>query len=310
MPPGTDARRCSDCIPVTESRTMKPPLKFSTVTMLSRHKEAYFHQSTRQLARKSNKKRGAKRKTGCRKLRGNMNLPPLLSVSVRKKQRKPDLDDMEESAGEDMDLEEKSDKDSSDEDEDDSFQEEEDDEEDEEEEEREAEGDEEDEEDEEVLTPYDHKSEDCFIENGDPIIVGWASSNTWSVAVAQEDYESEQEVNIRVHHHSFEAQSKSFLPSWVTEKELKKYLGGTGNNRPPKELLARNQPRGHVAYITPIEINSILLAGPVAELEGGFLTELQHTSVRYFLSYTATQICFGSKKSKKKPICPICSSAE
>jgi hypothetical protein len=51
------------------------------------------------------------------------------------------------------------------------------------------------------------------------------------------------------------------------------------NNSAPPELLALKQPNGHVPYVN--HINVVLLAGPhTATLEDGFVSNLQHDSVR------------------------------
>ena len=106
----------------------------------------------------------------------------------------------------------------------------------------------------------------------------------WSYAVAEQEYVIEHEdnmtgqqkddVEINVHHHGFDG--RQLVPSWVKAPELKAYLADVENSTPPKERLAQRQPENCVAYIVPFRVADILLAGPAtAELEQGFLTELQ-----------------------------------
>jgi hypothetical protein len=89
-----------------------------------------------------------------------------------------------------------------------------------------------------------------------------------------------------------------------------------GKTAPPAEMLVKNQPPGHVAYIMKIEVDNILLAGPAtATLEDGFLSSLQHRSIRSFLEIPEEIFCFGScrkrnsrkrKHSRKSRVCPLC----
>ena len=115
------------------------------------------------------------------------------------------------------------------------------------------------------------------------MILGWPPSRgkpaTWSCAVAVEDYEGDGH-EVKVHHLAFHAESKRLLRSWVVSAELQGYLAGT-TPAPPKELLASKKPRGRVAYVTPVDVGDILLAGPAtAALTSGFLSVVQHVSVR------------------------------
>ena len=86
--------------------------------------------------------------------------------------------------------------------------------------------------------------------------------------------QQKDDVEINVHHHGFDG--RQLVPSWVKAPELKAYLADVENSTPPKERLAQRQPENCVAYIVPFRVADILLAGPAtAELEQGFLTELQ-----------------------------------
>ena len=97
------------------------------------------------------------------------------------------------------------------------------------------------------------------------------------------------------------------MPCWVVESELKHFLADTKVNKPPRELLAKKQPKGHVAYVAPFPVEHILLAGLVAELEGGFLTEVQHSCARYQLDLPKTKYCFGSARTRQVgKNCPLC----
>ena len=117
----------------------------------------------------------------------------------------------------------------------------------------------------------------------DPLILIFPGKR-WSYAVAEQEYVIEHEdnmtgqqkddVEINVHHHGFDG--RQLVPSWVKAPELKAYLADVENSTPPKERLAQRQPENCVAYIVPFRVADILLAGPAtAELEQGFLTELQ-----------------------------------
>ena len=160
-------------------------------------------------------------------------------------------------------------------------------------------------EEDECLFPYDWTSQENLIDAEDPLILGWPGERpTWSYGVAQEsfgyieeeeeDEEEEEEEKeekeeeeegktpqLRVHHYSFDAESQTLMPSWMTPKDLTAYLAAE-DAKAPKEMLAETQPTGHVAYITAVDAEDILLAGPkTAELdaETGFLSPLQHASV-------------------------------
>ena len=158
----------------------------------------------------------------------------------------------------------------------------------------------------EYFLPYDVNADENFIEKGDPLILGWASgsgSATWSYAIAVEDFEGKGE-QISVHHYSFHVRSQTLLPSWVTPSELSAYTTSE-TAPPPPELLSKSRPSGHVPYITHVDADDILLAGPATStLEDGFLSQLQHASVRSFLSIPNKALCFGQKH--KSPGCPRC----
>ena len=158
-----------------------------------------------------------------------------------------------------------------------------------------------------VLMPYDAKSNESLIEVGDPVVVGWPAVDsghaTWSFAVARQSYNG-SESELQVQHYNFDARTDSLLPSWVVEAELTSYL--TSNSAPPPELLAKTKPHGHVAYTDDVPVDNILLVGPVTHLQTGFLSQLQHDSVRKFLNIPEQQLCFGKKRSKTSPPCPGC----
>ena len=100
------------------------------------------------------------------------------------------------------------------------------------------------------------------------------------------------------------------MPSWVTQSELTSYLEDMENNSAPPELLALKQPNGHVPYVDHINVADVLLAGPhTATLEDGFVSNLQHVSVRHFLDFPAGQFRFGAGKRTtncKAKRCPRC----
>ena len=127
-------------------------------------------------------------------------------------------------------------------------------------------------------------------------MLGWSEVKKWSYAVAEGEYERKEGASeiaeIDVHHHGWDG--AELVPSWVVETELKNYLGDTQGNAPPRELFAKKKPKGHVAYIAPFSVECILLTGPVAELEGGYLTEVQHRTARYHVE--SPGFCFGSAK--------------
>jgi hypothetical protein len=102
--------------------------------------------------------------------------------------------------------------------------------------------------------------------------------------------------------------AKKLMPSWVTQSELTSYLEDMENNSAPPELLALKQPNGHVPYVDHINVADVLLAGPhTATLEDGFVSRLQHDSVRHFLDVQAGQFCFGAgKRTTKAKWCPKC----
>lgn len=157
------------------------------------------------------------------------------------------------------------------------------------------------------LEPFDHTSQANLIEKSDPLIIGWVSKPpSWSAAVACEDFDGSSEV-IKVRHFSFDTSSRTLLPSWVVASELTTYSTGTTRS-PPAELLAIKQPPGHVPYVDTVEAANILLAGPnTAALEAGFLSPLQHRSVRAFLGLKEKELCFGRRKgTRKNSPCPGC----
>ena len=126
--------------------------------------------------------------------------------------------------------------------------------------------------------------------------------------MAKESREENSDVtSIRVHHYNFDG--KKLVPCWVIQSELDSYL--VGKTKAPKELHAKTQPPGHVAYIGPIEVERITLCGyEVAKLtDQGFLTQMQHASLRYHLRFPASKPCFGVRggrsRAKQDVCCPL-----
>ena len=163
-----------------------------------------------------------------------------------------------------------------------------------------------DDDDEGWLLPYDATSQENFIQSGDPVILGWPASRgklaTWSCAIAVEDFEGDGN-EIKVQHLSFQVERKNLLCSWVVDEELQSYLAGK-SKKPPKELLSNKRPRGHVAYVTQVDVGDILLAGPAtAALTAGFLSDVQHRSIREFLDLNDGTPCFGKWKCAPCPAC-------
>ena len=90
----------------------------------------------------------------------------------------------------------------------------------------------------------------------------------------------------------------------------------------PKEKLALMQPDEHVAFITPVDVEDVLLAGPntaALDLATGFLSELQHATARHYIQISENVVCFGTvpgehirqKRKKTRPtpqqmVCALC----
>ena len=170
----------------------------------------------------------------------------------------------------------------------------------------------------ELLWPFDSKL--YCIDKEDPVMLGWPGERpTWSYGVAQEAFNGET-TQIRVHHYSFDAESQRLMPSWLTPKDLVAYEDAN-NVKAPKEKLALMQPDEHVAFITPVDVEDVLLACPntaALDLATRFLSELQHATARHYIQISENVACFGTvpgehirkKRKKTRPtpqrVYPLC----
>ena len=108
--------------------------------------------------------------------------------------------------------------------------------------------------------------------------------------------EHDTDRQIKVRHYGFHATSGQLRPSWILPSDIKKSQ--------TKEKLQISKPKRHVPYVEEIDLEQVVLAGPVAALENGFLSRLQHQSVRSFVPVPleAGQECRGYSPCPFNPI--------